>query len=100
MQGEGKKSYLQFTRSSAIGDEEPVNAPRRCSLFHVNQFCQQCHAEIAEEANPVACPACGGKLIPQSGLNLDAPGAPPRQADRRGILLPRRHAVGGVITPR
>jgi len=66
----------------------------------VNQLCQQCHAEVAEEANRTACPACGGKLILPPGPNLDPSGAPPRQADRRGIVLPRRHAVGGVITPR
>jgi len=66
----------------------------------VSQLCQQCHAEIAEEAIPTACPACGSKLIPRPGPNLDPPDAPPRQDDRRGILLPRRHAVGGVITPR
>jgi Zn-finger nucleic acid-binding protein len=70
----------------------------------VNQLCQQCHAQVApseeKAVNLTRCPACGGKLVPDTGQNLDAPNAPPRQADRRGILLPRRHAVGGVITPR
>jgi hypothetical protein len=39
-------------------------------------------------------------LIDASGPNLDPPDAPPATVDHRGIILPRRHAVGGVITPR
>jgi hypothetical protein len=27
------------------------------------------------------------------------PGAPLPEVDHRGIVLPRRHALGGVITP-
>jgi len=44
------------------------------------------------------CPACGGALVVYA--DLDSADLPPRPTDRRGILLPRRHAVGGVITPR
>jgi hypothetical protein len=50
--------------------------------------------------NSTTCPACGGALIAKPGLDLDPPGSPPRVVDRRGIVLPRRHAVGGIITPR
>jgi len=28
-----------------------------------------------------------------------APQAPAAEVDHRGILLPKRHAVGGIITP-
>jgi len=64
------------------------------------RICSKCFAETAPERDFDACPACGGALAVRSCPDLDPPGAPPRQADRRGILLPRRHAVGGVITPR
>jgi hypothetical protein len=30
---------------------------------------------------------------------LLAPGAPALEIDHRGIVLPRRHALGGIITP-
>jgi hypothetical protein len=57
--------------------------------------CQQCHAEVAATVKLEACPACAGKLVPNPGIQRDD-----RQPDHRGILLPARHAVGGVITPR
>ena len=63
-----------------------------------DRICRQCHAQIADAPESMVCPACGGVLVSQ--LNLDPSGAPPRERDRRGILLPRRHAAGGVITPR
>jgi len=66
----------------------------------VEQVCQQCNARVAEAAGARVCPACGGGLIDASGPNLDPPDAPPATVDHRGIILPRRHAVGGVITPR
>lgn len=34
--------------------------------------------------------------------SLPAPGqpaGPPAEVDHRGIVLPRRHALGGIITP-
>ena len=46
------------------------------------------------------CPACGGALVERESLpasgNLNAP---PQVVDHRGIVLPRRHALGGIITP-
>jgi len=67
------------------------------------RICQQCHAEVAAAVTTEACPACGGKLVSAPATRLDGrldrqPDA--RQRDHRGILLPARHAVGGVITPR
>jgi hypothetical protein len=66
----------------------------------ITRFCQQCNAPVAAAAKVTTCPACGGSLIAHPGPNFDPPGAPPAQVDHRGIVLPRRHAVGGVITPR
>ena len=63
-------------------------------------ICRECYAEKTAERDLEFCPACGGALVVRPGPGLDPPGAPPRQVDRRGILLPPRHAVGGVITPR
>jgi len=66
----------------------------------IDSICRECHAEVAGSSGLTACPACGGALSPAFGADLAEPGAPPRAVDRRGILLPRRHAVGGIITPR
>jgi hypothetical protein len=30
---------------------------------------------------------------------LDQPAGLPAEVDHRGIVLPRRHALGGIITP-
>jgi hypothetical protein len=30
---------------------------------------------------------------------LDRPAGPQPEIDHRGIVLPRRHALGGIITP-
>lgn len=32
-------------------------------------------------------------------LPLSEPKVAPAEVDHRGIVLPRRHAVGGIITP-
>jgi hypothetical protein len=46
------------------------------------------------------CPACGGALVEREKLKEEpsAPG-PAAEVDHRGIVLPRRHALGGIITP-
>jgi hypothetical protein len=46
------------------------------------------------------CPACGGAVIERKGDGAieKAAGVRP-EIDHRGIVLPRRHALGGVITP-
>ncbi|MGA2674385.1 MAG: hypothetical protein ABSE99_14290 [Terracidiphilus sp.] len=67
----------------------------------MERMCSHCHA-VLEEGNPADwCPACGGALIERATLpagNLQTL-APPQVVDRRGIVLPRRHALGGIITP-
>ena len=63
-------------------------------------ICSGCHALIAMQRVNGLCPACGEALVERPSLAADQPLAgPPAEVDRRGILLPRRHALGGVITP-
>ncbi|MGA7831430.1 MAG: hypothetical protein WCA21_10745 [Terracidiphilus sp.] len=64
-------------------------------------ICSQCHAVLAEETIADWCPACGGALIERATLPSDdlQTLAPPPVVDHRGIVLPRRHALGGIITP-
>jgi hypothetical protein len=46
------------------------------------------------------CPACGGALMERALLpEVAAPAGPAAEVDHRGIVLPRRHALGGIITP-
>jgi hypothetical protein len=62
----------------------------------MERVCTQCHAVLAEETQADWCPACGGALVELKTLSHE----PDRGAvDHRGIVLPRRHAVGGIITP-
>jgi hypothetical protein len=63
----------------------------------MDRLCTQCHAILANETKADWCPACGGALIER-----DVPQAlvtPAQEVDHRGIVLPRRHALGGIITP-
>ena len=54
---------------------------------------------LAEETKTDWCPACGGALVERVNTIPDAPHAEPVEVDHRGIVLPRRHALGGIITP-
>lgn len=78
--------------------------PLSGKLFSMERICTQCHAVLATEAEADWCPACGGALTRRPTLPLGSSKEPPpavAQAvvDHRGIVLPRRHAVGGIITP-
>jgi hypothetical protein len=62
--------------------------------------CSHCHAELGSDTTADWCPACGGALIERAGLpGLNKQAAPLPDVDHRGIVLPRRHALGGIITP-
>ncbi len=71
----------------------------------MERVCSQCHAVLGPETKADWCPACGGALVERLTLpespSKDLPHAVPPRAvvDHRGIVLPRRHAVGGIITP-
>ena len=66
----------------------------------MERICSHSHALLAADSVADWCPACGGALIEQEGLHgADQPVGPKPEVDRRGIVLPRRHALGGIITP-
>lgn len=64
----------------------------------MERACSHCHAALAPETTADWCPACGGALVERPELPAD-PSQPKPEVDHRGIVLPRRHAVGGIITP-
>jgi hypothetical protein len=66
----------------------------------MERICCHCHAVLALETEADWCPACGGALIERLSLPESLrDSAPPQVVDHRGIVLPRRHALGGIITP-
>jgi hypothetical protein len=67
----------------------------------MERICSHCRAVLGEETIADWCPACGGALIEREELPTDPPHAvpSPQVVDHRGIVLPRRHALGGIITP-
>jgi hypothetical protein len=71
----------------------------------MERICSHCHAMLAQETKADWCPACGGAIVERAEISAAPsqevlPQATPAQViDHRGIVLPRRHAVGGVITP-
>jgi hypothetical protein len=67
----------------------------------MERICSQCHAVLAKETKADWCPACGGALVERRSLpeSKFENGRPPAEVDHRGIVLPRRHAMGGIITP-
>jgi predicted RNA-binding Zn-ribbon protein involved in translation (DUF1610 family) len=75
-------------------------AARSDSLVDMERVCSQCRVVLAQETLADWCPACGGALIERESESVgkQQEGARP-EVDHRGIVLPRRHAVGGIITP-
>jgi hypothetical protein len=66
----------------------------------MERICSQCHAVLAEETQSDWCPACGGALVERRSLAESGAAADAKaEVDHRGIVLPRRHALGGIITP-
>jgi hypothetical protein len=63
----------------------------------MERICSLCHALLAENTQADWCPSCGGALTERP--ILAEPAKPRPEVDRRGIVLPSRHAVGGIITP-
>jgi hypothetical protein len=76
--------------------------PTRCRaliLKHMERICSQCHAVMGEETKGDWCPACGGAIMERTVPEILRNSGPPAEVDHRGIVLPRRHALGGIITP-
>ncbi|MGB7546949.1 MAG: hypothetical protein WBM14_04295 [Terracidiphilus sp.] len=67
----------------------------------MERICSQCRAVLEKETMADWCPACGGALAERASLPTGTAQSPPppEVVDHRGIVLPRRHAVGGIITP-
>jgi len=65
----------------------------------MERICSQCHAVIDDLAASAPCPACGGTLIARPKAAETESAASLREVDHRGIVLPRRHPLGGIITP-
>jgi len=66
----------------------------------MEKICSQCRAVFAPGTGANKCSACGGALIERARIPaLDSPGCPAAEVDHRDIVLPSRHAVGGIITP-
>jgi hypothetical protein len=74
-----------------IKNESPAR-----KLDAMERICTQCHAVLAENTKADWCPACGGALSERPALTDPKT---PADIDHRGIVLPRRHALGGIITP-
>jgi hypothetical protein len=68
-------------------------------LCNMGRICSQCHAVLAGTTEADWCPACGGALVERKTLPDTESSRPPAEVDHRGIVLPRRHALGGIITP-
>jgi Zn-finger nucleic acid-binding protein len=66
----------------------------------MERMCSNCHAVVKLEAEMDWCPACGGALMERVGsAEIGRQSGPAAEVDHRGIVLPRRHALGGIITP-
>jgi len=65
----------------------------------MERICSQCHAVLAEATKADWCPACGGALVGRRAVDESETRAKPVEVDHRGIVLPRRCALGGIITP-
>jgi hypothetical protein len=70
---------------------------RSGSLLGMERVCSQCRAVIDDKTLADWCPACGGALVERA--SLPETGGAAAEVDHRGIVLPRRHALGGIITP-
>lgn len=68
--------------------------------FDMERVCSHCHAVLAADTVADWCPACGGALIERDSVaGIDALSGSKAEVDHRGIVLPRHHALGGIITP-
>jgi len=66
----------------------------------MGRICNQCHAELAADAHADWCPACGGAIIEREDTIAESQTVQMKaEVDHRGIILPRRHLSGGIITP-
>ena len=65
----------------------------------MERICSNCHAVLAANTKADWCPACGGAMTDRPELPGVSTKSTAAEVDHRGIVLPRRHTVGGIITP-
>jgi predicted RNA-binding Zn-ribbon protein involved in translation (DUF1610 family) len=65
----------------------------------MERICTQCHAVLADRTKADWCPACGGALAAREISSKESDRGAAIEIDHRGIVLPRRNLVGGIITP-
>jgi hypothetical protein len=66
--------------------------------------CSRCHTRIAAESLHTLCPSCTAADEARELAGKQDSGGVPNTAvtpekDHRGVSLPARHRVGGIITP-
>jgi hypothetical protein len=103
MEGHGFPPFRQEKGERMGHPAEPTAAkiaPDPVIFYVMERVCSHCHALLAAETGADWCPACGGALIEREAVAaLDLTAGPRADVDHRGIVLPRRHALGGIITP-
>lgn len=60
--------------------------------------CSLCHVQPVISAGMAVCGDCLQSLQ-EEAARPDPSGRPRPEIDRRGHILPRRHLLGGIITP-
>lgn len=60
-----------------------------------NETCIQCGALVSRESSGTICIRCENSLAERRASVID----PTREYDHRGILMPRRSRIGGIIMP-
>jgi len=65
----------------------------------MERICTNCHAVLAANKKADWCPACGGAMTDRPEISETDSTPVPAEVDHRGVVLPRRHAMGGIITP-
>ena len=65
----------------------------------MERICTHCHAVLSAETKADWCPACGGALTERPELESGIRKNAKPEVDHRGIVLPKRHPLGGIITP-
>jgi hypothetical protein len=65
----------------------------------MERICTHCYAVLGENTKADWCPACGGALRERAELPVSGAKAALAEVDHRGIVMPRSHALGGIITP-
>jgi hypothetical protein len=62
--------------------------------------CTRCHTHFSAETAQTVCPLCAGVLLVGHEVAASGEaGSGEEEVDHRGVVLPKRHRAGGIITP-